>query len=85
MTCVGYGAPNPEIMWLKGGIPVTSNGHISIHSTEIEKGGILFIQSNLEICNIEIADESIYSCVATNEEGSETRSFPVTVEPRGSH
>ena len=56
---------------------------MSTYSTEVEAGGILFIQSTLEICSTEQTDEGTYSCIATNEEGSNTLSFKMSVEQRG--
>ena len=83
LTCVGYGVPSPDMMWLKDGVELSNNSRVSIYSTEVEVGGILFIQSTPEICSTEQTDEGTYSCTATNEEGSNTLSFIMSVEQRG--
>lgn len=83
LTCVGYGVPSPNMMWLKDGVELSNNYHVSIYSNQVEEGGVPFVQSTLEVCNLELADEGMYSCVATNDNGTDTRSFRVTVEPRG--
>ena len=83
LTCVGYGVPSPDMMWLKGSVELSNNSRVSIYSTEVEVGGISFVQSSLEICSTEQTDEGTYSCTATNVEGSNTLSFRTSVEQRG--
>ena len=83
LTCVGYGVPSPDMMWLKNGVELSNNSRVSIYSTEVEVGDILFVQSTLEICSMEQSDKGMYSCVATNVEGIETHSFQLVVEFTG--
>ena len=83
LTCVGYGVPSPDMMWLKGNVELSNNSRVSIYSTEVEVGDILFVQSTLEICSVEQSDKGTYSCTAANEEGSNTLSFRTSVKQRG--
>ena len=83
LTCVGYGVPSPNMMWLKDGVELSNNSRVSIYSTEVDMGGILFVQSTLEICSIEQSDKGLYSCAATNVKGTETHSFQLVVEFTG--
>ena len=83
LTCVGYGVPSPGMMWQKDGVELSSNSRVNIYSTEVEVGGISFVQASLEICSTEQTDKGTYSCTATNVEGSNTLSFRTSVERRG--
>lgn len=86
LTCVGSGVPSPVVTWLKGGenvLTALDGSRVSVNSSDIEEGGVTFVQTTLEICSLELTDAGMYSCVATNDNGTETHSLQVDVEARG--
>lgn len=87
LTCVAHGTPNPEVGWLKDGMNLVNDSRVFIYNECIEVDGLWFVQSILEICDLDVqADTGNYSCQATNGGDmsyTETRSFSVVVEPRG--
>ena len=80
-TCVAYGVPHSDVAWSKGGEEVFNTTRMG--STRLEKGGVPFTQAALEICGVELEDAGMYSCQGSNQNGSDTRSFNLTVAPRG--
>ena len=75
LTCMIESVPSPDIMWLNGSMELSNNTRVSIYTNKVEGG----LQSTLEIRNVELFDEGMYFCVATNDEHSEKHSFQVQV------
>ena len=84
LTCVGYGVPSPVVTWLKDGVLLTNDSQTNIYVQEIEEEGVTFVQSILEICDLDAeSDTGTYYCVASNENGTDTQSLEVSVESEG--
>lgn len=64
LTCTAHGFPLPQIIWLKDGAPITSNGD-TINITIIDiplSAGI----SILDLCDVQLLDTGRYQCRASN-------------------
>ena len=83
-TCVGYGVPTPEMTWLKNGTVITNGTRVTVYVQELEVAGMLFVQTTLEICGLNISEDSgLYGCQAANANGTETAYFEVSVKIAG--
>jgi len=83
LTCVAYGVPHPDVTWSRGGEELTNTTRMTVYSAYLEEGGVPFTQATLEICGVELEDAGMYSCQGSNQNGTDTRSFNLTVAPRG--
>ena len=83
LICVAYGVPHPDVTCSRGGEELTNITRMTVYSTYLEKGGVPFTQATLEICGVELEDAGTYSCQGSNQNGTDTRSFNLTVVPRG--
>ena len=54
---------------------------VAIYEEELEEGGIVFVQSILQICSAESDDAGVYSCSAENDVDNVTANFELTVTP----
>ena len=54
---------------------------VAIYEEELEEGGIVFVQSILQICSAESDDAGVYSCIAENDVDNVTANFELTVTP----
>lgn len=82
-ACVGNGNPLPDISWSKGD-DVLTNGSLSGRATVIQEtimeNGLLFVQSVLELCSLEVADFGTYTCTVANSLSSDSATFVVNVD-----
>lgn len=62
ITCEAIGLPAPTISWLINGAPIPGN-NVVLNTT----GDIPLTTSVLILKNLQVIDEGIYSCVASNE------------------
>ena len=84
LSCVAHGVPSPEVTWSKDGAPLMNDSRTNIYVTEIEQDGVTFVQSFLEICSLDAAnDTGTYNCTATNDNGTDTQSLEVYVDTQG--
>ena len=79
-TCVATGIPNPSITWWKDGTQVLSDDRIDITMTTQEIDGVIFVTSILQICNITIANDGNYQCVAEVPRLTDTADFNIYVQ-----
>lgn len=78
LTCVAYGLPLPDIIWLREGIAIQNeSADVRIYETILVETNFSFIQSVLEIC-ISQDHEGQYSCHANNSGGN--MSFPFQID-----
>ena len=81
-TCVAMGIPNPTITWWKDGAQVLTEDNISINVTILEIEGVVFVQSNLQICKIGDESTGEYQCVAEVPRLIDTADFVIFVQSR---
>ena len=82
LSCVAYGDQLPGISWSReGNVLMNDSQWITIHEEEFEEGGIMFVQSILQICSTKTNDTGVYSCIADSEGSNDTVSFELTVSP----
>ena len=66
LVCVGYGQPNVDITWSRDGQIVSNSSISAIYEEDLIRGGRVFRQSFLQLCNIQVADSGSYTCVVSN-------------------
>ena len=72
-TCRASGNPTPLIQWFKDDLPLNTGNQSSISITQSSNG------SQLIVMEFENNDQGVYSCVAFNNLGNDTRLFQVKV------
>ncbi|CAK5074871.1 unnamed protein product [Meloidogyne enterolobii] len=75
LICTVTSDPPPKIKWIKDGKPVDDQ-----RAQALFKSGV----ASLEVFNIKMEDAGIYTCIATNEFGSDETSASITVQTRHS-
>ena len=79
LTCVAYGQPQPDVIWLKDGMPLQNASTLTIYGTYLEDANMSFVQSILEICTFLPEQQGNYSCYTDNSHGNNSFSFQITV------
>ncbi|XP_034025662.1 LOW QUALITY PROTEIN: hemicentin-1 [Thalassophryne amazonica] len=69
LTCEARGVPPPALTWMKDGQP------LSLHRNLLLEGQ----ETRLQLPDVAPSDAGLYSCVASNQAGSSTKSFNLTV------
>ncbi|XP_075903122.1 hemicentin-1 [Nelusetta ayraudi] len=69
LTCEARGVPPPTLTWLKDGQPLSLHRNLLLDGQE----------TRLQLPNVGRSDAGLYSCVASNQAGSSTKSFNLTV------
>lgn len=69
LTCEAHGFPLPTLTWLKDGQPLSLHRNLLLDGQE----------TRLKLADVTRSDEGLYSCVASNQAGSSTKSFNLTV------
>lgn len=83
-ACVGYGTPDPDITWTRGGNQLTNDtSRITIYEELVTESGATFVQSILEICSAGEIDAGQYSCNVANMFGNSSSNFRLTVNAGG--
>ena len=66
-SCLGYGLPIPNITWsTENGSILKNMSRISLYEELVNRSGVLFVKSVLEICSIEPNDATSYTCTVDN-------------------
>ena len=66
-ACVASGNPAPSLSWSTGGASLKNSSRFRIYEElRVTVNGLTFVQSVLEICNVEPDDAAQYICVADN-------------------
>lgn len=68
LTCHVFGAPKPEVKWLRGGLELTGGRYTVQHD------------GDLEIRDVTFSDTGNYTCYAVNKFGSQDASGSLTVK-----
>ncbi|XP_059193550.1 hemicentin-1 [Centropristis striata] len=69
LTCEARGVPPPTLTWLKDGQPLSLHRNLLLDGQE----------TRLQLPDVGPSDAGLYSCVASNQAGSSTKSFNLTV------
>uniref|UniRef100_A0A8C8HMI3 Hemicentin-2 n=1 Tax=Oncorhynchus tshawytscha TaxID=74940 RepID=A0A8C8HMI3_ONCTS len=69
LTCEAQGIPPPSLKWLKDGQPLSLHRNLLLDGQE----------TRLQLPDVGLSDRGLYSCVASNQAGSSTKSFNLTV------
>ncbi|XP_019908484.3 hemicentin-1 isoform X2 [Esox lucius] len=69
LTCEARGVPPPSLTWLKDGQPLSLHRNLLLDGRE----------TRLQLHEVGLPDSGLYSCVASNQAGSSTKSFNLTV------
>ena len=85
-VCTAYGGDEPpSIVWRFGDIPLTNDSSDLVKTLENQTihNGLVFTESILELCSVDLNDTGVYSCIASNSRGSFSYSFTLDVVSRG--
>ncbi|XP_072244443.1 hemicentin-1 [Leuresthes tenuis] len=69
LTCEARGIPPPTLTWMKDGQPLSLHRNLLLDGQE----------TRLQLPDVAPSDAGLYSCVASNQAGSSTKSFNLTV------
>ncbi|KAM3610982.1 uncharacterized protein V6R79_011806 [Siganus canaliculatus] len=69
LTCEARGIPPPTLTWMKDGQPLSLHRNLLLDGQE----------TRLQLPDVAPTDAGLYSCVASNQAGSSTKSFNLTV------
>ncbi|XP_030000348.1 hemicentin-1 [Sphaeramia orbicularis] len=69
LTCEARGVPPPTLTWLKDGQPLSLHRNLLLDGQE----------TRLQLPDVAPSDAGLYSCVASNQAGSSTKGFNLTV------
>ncbi|CAJ1068041.1 hemicentin-1 [Xyrichtys novacula] len=69
LTCEARGVPPPTLTWMKDGQPLSLHRNLLLDGQE----------TRLQLPDVAPPDAGLYSCVASNQAGSSTKSFNLTV------
>nr|XP_015827628.2 hemicentin-1 [Nothobranchius furzeri] len=69
LTCEARGVPPPTLTWMKDGQPLSLHRNLLLDGEE----------TRLQLPDVATSDEGLYSCMASNQAGSSTKSFNLTV------
>lgn len=69
LTCEARGVPPPTLTWIKDGQPLSLHRNLLLDGQE----------TRLQLPDVAPSDAGLYSCVASNQAGSSTKSFNLTV------
>ena len=84
-VCVGFGEDEPpNIIWEFGDqlLSNDTSSLVTIYESEVTENRLVFSQSILELCSVEVKNAGMYSCTANNSRGSNSSTFTLNVRPR---
>ena len=87
-VCVGYGEDEPPNIFWEFGDQLLSNDTsslVTVYDSQVVENGLVFTQSILELCSVEIENAGEYSCTANNSRGSNSSTFILNVINIGKH
>ena len=80
-VCVGFGEDEPpNIIWEFGDQLLNNDTSlVTIYDSQLEENGLVFSQSILELCSVEVENAGMYSCTANNSLGSNSSTFTLNI------
>ena len=82
--CSAYGGDEPpNITWKFGDELLTNDSLdlVKIFETQSIENGLVFMESILELCAVDLNDTGVYSCTAINSRGRDSYNFTLDVVP----
>lgn len=80
-ACIAYGVPLPTFSWTRDSYPLVNDSSTVIYENKTTKEGIVFVKSVLEICNLQVVEDSgTYSCRAESVITSASTNFELAVQ-----
>ena len=80
-ACIAYGVPLPTFSWTRNSYPLVNDSSTVIYENKTTKEGIVFVKSVLEICNLQVVEDSgTYSCRAESVITSASANFELAVQ-----
>jgi len=83
LACVGIGNPSPSVSWSTDSVYLSNSSQISIYEELVTEDGVVFVQSILEICNVDEADGGQYTCTVSNALNNASVDFELSVMATG--
>ena len=84
-VCVGFSQDEPPNIFWRFGDELLSNetsSLVTIYESQVEGNNLVFTESILELCSVEVENDGMYSCTANNSAGSSSSNFTLSVRPR---
>ena len=76
LACLAYGASH--LTWQREGLEISSE-KVNVTTTQIERGGRMFLRSVFELFGVGVSDCGEYSCVARNGAERDVATFDLCV------
>ena len=83
---MAYGGDEPpSIAWKFGNELLTNDSLdlVNIFEEIVVHDGLEFVESVLQVCDIDMNDTGVYSCMANNSRGSDSSNFTLNVVQAG--
>ena len=85
-VCVGFSRDDPPSIFWRFGDELLSNetsSLVTVYESQVEGNNLVFTESILELCSVELENDGMYSCTANNSRGSNRSNFTLSVRPPG--
>ena len=83
-VCVAYGeSERPSIFWRFGDelLSNETSSLVTVYESQVEGNNLVFTESILELCSVEVENAGMYSCTANNSIGSSNSTFTLNIRP----
>ena len=85
-VCVAYGEDEPPSIFWQFGNELLENGSsplVNVYESQVVENNLVFTESILELCSVEVENAGMYSCTANNSRGSNSSAFTLIVNNVG--
>ena len=80
LVCIGYGSEAAlSVSWNRGDQTISNGTYETIYEEWIEVGGRTYLQSFLQLCNVQLTEAGNYTCMVTDGVSSTSSDVIVTV------
>ena len=83
-VCVGFSQDEPPSIFWRFGDELLSNetsSLVTVYESQVEGNNLVFTESILELCSVDVENAGMYSCTANNSIGSSNSTFTLNVRP----
>ena len=81
LACIGYGLPDVEVTWLHNGGIIVNSSLSYVSEEDVVQERRLLRQSFLQICDVEVTNAGVYTCIVSNAEISVNSSTELMLLP----